>query len=442
MAGKIPKVERRVILLSIVFGFFIVIFDIIDDTVFFYEESFWDSFLFEITALDVVIRSLIMLTFISFGIIMSKSITKRKQAEERIRVSEERFRKIFEDSPIGISIIGKDLQIIMVNQAHYTMLGYTENELKTLSVDDVTYPDDLEIEKSLTEQLVQGKITNFKLEKRFIRKDRQVIWGNLTATATYDEGGKFLFGLGMIEDISEQKRGEKTRLELERQRENFVRMTNHELRTPLTIITGYFDFLEKNITKIDSDRREKSFHAIKSNLNRLESLIEDVSLLTKVDRGLFRIEKSEFNFSQFFQEVIEGYNTLLGEKLKVNAFQLEFPLIIEGDQNRLQQVFDNIVSNAINHTHPEYRQIRLNLEILPSILRINITDNGAGIAPGNLERIFEQFVAIDTEFAIGGTGIGLYLCREIVEAHGGSVTAQSKGEGDGATFIITLPRKQ
>ena len=78
--------------------------------------------------------------------------------------------------------------------------------------------------------------------------------------------------------------------------------------------------------------------------------------------------------------------------------------------NRLRQEFDNIVNNAVHHTHSENRLIKLKLAISPSILRIIFADNGAGIAPGNLERIFDQFVFIDTEFAIGGTGIGLYLC--------------------------------
>ena len=119
---------------------------------------------------------------------------------------------------------------------------------------------------------------------------------------------------------------------------------------------------------------------------------------------------------------------------------MEFPLNIEGDQSRLRQVLDNLVSNAIHHSHPEHRLIKLSLTISPSIIQIIITDNGAGIAPDNLERIFTQFISIETEFSTTGTGIGLYLSQKIMELHGGKITAQSQGSGHGATFIVELPR--
>ncbi|GAH33848.1 unnamed protein product, partial [marine sediment metagenome] len=106
---------------------------------------------------------------------------------------------------------------------------------------------------------------------------------------------------------------------------------------------------------------------------------------------------------------------------------------------RLRQVLDNLVNNAINHTHPEHRLIKLSLAISPSVLRIKLTDNGAGIAPDKLERIFDQFVSIETEYATPGTGIGLYLSRIIMEDHRGSITAQSQGIGHGSTFIAELP---
>ncbi len=149
--------------------------------------------------------------------------------------------------------------------------------------------------------------------------------------------------------------------------------------------------------------------------------------------------KLAFDFNKFFQEAKEEYQILLGEQLEVDAFQLEFPLIIEGDLNRLRQVLDNVVNNVIRQTHPKHRQIKLSLTISPSIIRIICTDNGAGIAPDNLERIFDQFLSIETQYATVGTGIGLYLSRKIMEALGGSLTAQSHGIGHGATFIVEFP---
>ncbi len=106
------------------------------------------------------------------------------------------------------------------------------------------------------------------------------------------------------------------------------------------------------------------------------------------------------------------------------------------------QILDNLLENVVKQTPQDQRKIIVTPEILPNIIRVHVADNGAGIAPEDLDSIFKPFTAIPTKYSAGGTGIGLYLARMPVEAHGGTLTAHSKGKGGGATFIMELPRKK
>lgn len=111
-----------------------------------------------------------------------------------------------------------------------------------------------------------------------------------------------------------------------------------------------------------------------------------------------------------------------------------------GDSDRLKQIIGNLLENAVNHTPGLTRRISLTTEFLSEKIRIILSDNGAGIAKENLEKIFEQFITILTDYYVGGTGVGLYISRKIAEAHQGTLKAESEGLGKGARFILELPR--
>ncbi|MFX0209432.1 MAG: sensor histidine kinase [Candidatus Hodarchaeota archaeon] len=245
----------------------------------------------------------------------------------------------------------------------------------------------------------------------------------------------------MSRDITSQKQANFVRRELEQRRENFIYMTSHKLRTPLTVISGYCDFLEKHDQFIDHERRDKIVSIMKSNINRLERLTEDVAQVAKIEKDQFQVFKQEIDLCEFLSKNLDSYNQLLGDQFTFQSCDKEHSITIAVDPDRLQQVLENVISNAIKHTHKEKREITVEIELQSSNVQISISDNGAGNDPKHLNTIFEQFISYQTEYAAGGTGIGLYLSRKILEAHGGTITAQSEGSGYGVTFIIELPRK-
>jgi len=139
---------------------------------------------------------------------IARDITERKRAEGALQESALRFRKIFEDAPIGMAIVGPDYRLIKVNKALCHMLGYAEDELIELTFANITHPDDVENDLHLAEQVFRGEITSYKLEKRYIKKNQEILWADLTATVIRDQDGNMLYGLGMVENITERKRAE------------------------------------------------------------------------------------------------------------------------------------------------------------------------------------------------------------------------------------------
>jgi len=244
-----------------------------------------------------------------------------------------------------------------------------------------------------------------------------------------------------ISDITERKQMYEARHDLEERRANFISITSHELRTPLTAIRGYVEILEHRLDELDQERRGWCFQSINRNIKRLERLIKGVSTLGQLERGIFRLDIKVLDFFAFLAEAVQPYLTFLEDQLELRNFHEMVPTLIEADADRLLQVLDNLIENAVKNTPNESRKIIVIPKILPNAVRISISDNGAGIALKDLNRIFKPFMSIPTKYSVGGTGIGLYLSRVLVEAHGGTLTAHSEGKDLGTTFVMELPRK-
>jgi len=362
-------------------------------------------------------------------------ITKRKQAEEALRETEELFSQFMIHLPAAVFIKDKDSQTIFANKylkdvfGGEKWIGKTAMELfpeeiarKMIAADQKALDEGLQI---ITEELTDKyNVVNIYQTYKFPikRKNKDSLLG------------------GIAIDITDRKQVEKTKEDLEKKRSAFVSMTSHELRTPITVIKGYAEFLDKNIEKIDTIRKAQAIQSISRNVLRLERLIEGVANITQIDEGLFELNANLCDFSKFLKETARAYKELYGIKFSIQGtLEFESPVFLNVDVDRIRQVLDNLMDNANKQT-PEDGTIVLSPTILSNTIQIAISDTGVGIDPTNLERIFEQFVSITTEKASGGTGIGLYVSKIICEAHGGALTAYSEGKSQGATFIIELPR--
>jgi PAS domain S-box-containing protein len=370
-----------------------------------------------------------------------EDITDKKEAEEDLRHSEKRFRKLeerlraFIDSATSaIELWDSDFHLIECNQAvveefpEATQKGDLIGKHITELIPDVKasgrYDQYLEVIKTGIPYSIESITPHSKFGDKFY------------SVRAFKVGN----GLGMItSDITNRKKAEIMRNELEKQRDNFVWMTSHELRTPITVISGYIDFLKQHYANLDHEQIERIFKVMTNNIDRLERLTTNVTMISKVEQGMLEVNKLETNFLTFLNEAVEAYQHLLEEQFEF-SHSIDQSLNIKFDKERIQQVIDNVLNNAVKNTHPERRKIKMTVKELPADIQIIISDNGSGIDPMNLTKIFKQFVSVETEFSAAGTGIGLFLCREIMNTHGGTITAHSKGLGHGAKFTISIPK--
>ncbi|HYA89180.1 MAG TPA: PAS domain S-box protein, partial [Nitrospirota bacterium] len=147
-------------------------------------------------------------------VVNSRDVTERRRVEEELRQSEERFRRIFEDSPLGMTILAPNGRLVKVNKAYCEMLRYPEEELVGRSIQEITHPDDKEKSAEVTRQAFEGETSLFHLEKRYVKKNQEILWVEVNATTVQDQEGKVLYCLGMIQDISERKVAEQERVQL------------------------------------------------------------------------------------------------------------------------------------------------------------------------------------------------------------------------------------
>lgn len=239
-----------------------------------------------------------------------------------------------------------------------------------------------------------------------------------------------------FEDILKEKEVDLLKEELQQRKDDFISMMNHELRTPLSVLAGYISFMKfKPI--LTEEERVNVFQVLNKNLSRLERLIIASTTMTHLQRKMFHLTKKEVHLENFLQEIHQDYHSRLGDEIEFSAINCS-NITIYIDPERFRQVIDNLLDNAIKNT-PENKKIKIITQILNNSLIMKIIDNGVGIKKENIERIFDQFITIPSKYSTTGTGIGLYISKEIIKAHGGDLNAYSEGDDKGSTFTITVP---
>ena len=226
--------------------------------------------------------------------------------------------------------------------------------------------------------------------------------------------------------------------EVDELKTRFHSTVSHELRTPLTSIGGYLQLLDAGVAGQLSDEQLNYVHVAQRNGDRLTSLIDDLLMLTKFDAGRVEIASEPVDLAQQLRNLREEMAPV-AEKGQTRL-ELHAPdaLVVQGDSRRLQQSFANLVSNAIKFNRPG-GEVRISAEAMNGEAVVEVSDEGVGIPPAELERIGERFFRASTTTNMPGTGLGLAITREIIERHGGSFEVESE-PGKGSNFRIRLPR--
>ncbi|HEY8069993.1 MAG TPA: PAS domain S-box protein [Burkholderiales bacterium] len=369
-------------------------------------------------------------------------ITERKLAEGALRLSEERFRRTFELAGSGVAHIGLDRRFLRVNRRLCEMLGYSEAELLALTGRQISHPEDLDVIDQQRPRLHAGEIDALRVEKRYLRKDRSVLWVALTMTAERDAAGNALYEIAIYDDIDSRKQAEAelrtAHDELARSNaelEQFAYVASHDLQEPLRMVASYTQLLGKRYgDRLDGDAKEFMAYIV-DGAGRMKQLIEDLLAYSRVGtRG------REFKHVKL-ETVVERAKTNLRAALEESGGALTHDPLpeVEGDEMQLLQLLQNLAGNALKFRGEAKPQVHVSALEKQDEFEISVQDNGIGIEPQYFERIFMVFQRLHDKGTYPGTGIGLAICKKVVDRHHGRLWVES-APGQGSRFVFTLPK--
>ncbi|MFX0022528.1 MAG: PAS domain S-box protein [Candidatus Hermodarchaeota archaeon] len=379
-------------------------------------------------------------------------ITERKRIEQKLIESEKKFRSIFEDSPFSIILINLNREIVDCNPASERFSGYNKNELIGKDFKDLTFihPDFLtQIEESFSRLLKGNKISTVDIQA--YNNKGNLIWLNLQASQVKLNEETFFQVISHI--IDKQKKADLLireqiiRLkELNQMQNEFITRASHELKTPLMSISGASELLiDVYNNNLDQNTLEM-LEVIQRNKQRLEYLINNLLDIVNIDNQRFKLKKQYCNISKIIKEVVTDLDYFL-KKNKINVI-LELPttVLLNVDIIRFEQVITNIFLNAIKNSPPK-SNVKIRVSPAKDFIEISIIDRGIGLTEDEKDRLFTKFGKIERfgeglEYLdIQGSGLGLYISKEIIELHGGTIYVKSAGRNKGAIFTIKMPNK-
>ncbi len=276
-----------------------------------------------------------------------------------------------------------------------------------------------------------------ELEFRF--EDGTSNWGYGTAVPLFDERGGVRGVVATFIDITERKRAEQALRDADRRKDEFLATLAHELRNPLAPIRNSIEIMKQ--AEKDPQVMQRSRATLDRQVAQMERLIDDILDISRITTNRLELRKQEVELASVLHHAAEMSRPLferLGHLLTVTL--PESPVYLEGDPVRLSQVFGNLLNNACKYT-PRGGRISVTADSRPGEVVVSVADDGVGIPPEMLPRIFDVFVQVEgaLEHSQGGLGIGLTLVRQLVALHHGSVEARSEGPGRGSTFVVRLP---
>jgi PAS domain S-box-containing protein len=377
------------------------------------------------------------------GEVMAEALV-RKRSEAALQASEGRWQSIFDTSSIGISTFNQDLHYVATNSAFQAMLGYTEDELRQLTPLDITPEEERETARGRLAELQQAKIDHYAVEKRYRRKDGTVIWGHSSVRRALECGPQMF--IGTMIDITETKLAQD---KLRATQTELARLTGltavgqmaasiaHEINQPLATIalgaSAGLRWLARMPPNLEEVRA--ALNQISDASHRAGQVIDGIRAMFKNDSR----KKVLVDVNQVIREVLLLLHfELQNHRIQVQADLDQKLVLVVADRVQLQQVIANLITNAIEAMDTVTNRARILRvkSVTPESdgVLIMIEDSGPGIDHEQLERIFDPFFTTKSE----GMGLGLAICRSIIEAHCGRLWA-SPGTSHGSVFHVALP---
>jgi two-component system CheB/CheR fusion protein len=378
---------------------------------------------------------------------VSRDVSERREVEQVLRQSERRYREIVDTANEGIWQLDDQARITFVNQRMADLLGVARDSMPGRRKWDYVFPEDIGAMQALFERRRRG-IGEDVVDIRFRRADGREVWTLMAARPRYDEDGRFCGALDLFTDITERRRAEQAlrRSEEElraadRRKDEFLAVVAHELKGPLAPILLAVRLLQ--LKGPAQPELQKLRDTIYRQTMQLSKVVNDLLDVGRITAGKLQVDRSRVDLGAVVRQAVEMSSPLVEKRRHTLELHVPAtPIDVDADGARLVQVVSNLLNNAAKYMQ-EGGRIELSVAEEAGAAVIRVRDEGVGIPPEMLDRIFQRFVQLgeSRRLAEGGLGIGLSLVKAVVEAHGGRVDAHSEGIGRGSVFTVRLPMR-
>lgn len=359
---------------------------------------------------------------------------RNAQLYQQVSAEKRQLDAIIQHSADGVMILDPDLRITVFNRALSQMTGWPAEQAIGLPCYQVLALEGVSGRHLCGAQPEEADFPDgqpFHAEGRLTRPGGSHIDVSVTYSPLYDEEGRLSNIIVNVVDITRFR-------EAEEMKSTFVSVISHELKTPVALIKGYANTLAREDAQWDRETLREGLQVISEESDRLNALIDNLLDASRIQAGGFKLERGDVSLPRLAASVVESFRT----QTQIHRFVLDFPAdfpSVFGDEERLRQVLRNLVSNAIKYA-PQGGEVRIGGWYDRTEVTVYVADQGIGIPASEQGKLFQRFYRVDSSLrrSTQGAGLGLYLCRSIIEAHGGRIWLRSE-PGKGTTVFFSLP---
>lgn len=430
-----------------------ILVDIFVNIIISYSSFVFDT-AFNISHMLKIVSFFILVMGFSYSVV--RQYKEKDELSESLQTSEAKFRNLYETSPALHRTIDTNGIILDCNDSYAKRFGYTKDEIIGSTIFKFIVDGNKDaLRESFETWKKHGTVHN--REVWFKTKDGKTFPALISANNLYSKNGNLIGSNTIIREITDFYKAKKAKYEkkevqnkieelkkIDLLKEEFASMISHELKTPLLPIIGFCELLKEpsTIKKLDKVERD-NIDEILSNTHQLEKLVRDVLDVQKLDMNQLTFNKEKFSVGEFLTELKKEITPLLSEKqIQLTVHPLEESWL-EADKDRLKQVFHNLIKNAVDFVPANKGKIEIKTEVKDNHIVFCVKDNGIGIPEDKQKDLFKKFYQIDTSLTRkhGGTGLGLVICKGIVEAMGGKIWVKDKRRS-GVKFYFSMPNLQ
>lgn len=373
------------------------------------------------------------------GLSINESIAIAKN-QLKLMINTPEYKHVFNNTNAAIVYLNAAGDILLANNAFLQLLQYSWVEIKQLGFSNLEYPGDLDKELTLKKEVQEGQREGYSIEKRYIQKDGTLVWTNSSISFFRENPTAPGHYIIVLQDITDKKKYEQQLIESNAAKDKFFSIISHDLRNPIGSMQMLSKFIDEELKQNNVTAAIEISNLLSTQIDHTHKLLTDLLEWGKIQTKQIAFEPQKLNLEEILAEQVAESKVLAGNKHILLEYEANKQLSTTADASMLKTILRNLITNAIKFSY-ENSSIKLMAEERADDVLITVEDHGQGISPYIFDKLFQINFKVTTPGTNNesGTGLGLLLCKEFVELHGGKIWAESVLD-KGSKFLFTLPK--